>query len=82
MRWSPAGFDGPGYVLRLDRGGLDVELFERSLNQARQQWGGGDLLAATGSFGEALALWHGRPFPGVCGPFAEAERDGLDGRSR
>src|SRR5260370_42269756 len=67
---------GLGYLLRLDRGGLDVELFERSLNRAREQWGSGDLLA-TGSFGEALALWRGLPFPGVRGPFAEAERDRL-----
>jgi DNA-binding SARP family transcriptional activator len=68
---------GPGYLLRLGCGGLDVELFERSLNQAREQWGSGDLLAATSSFGEALALWRGLPFPGVRGPFAEAERDRL-----
>ncbi len=67
---------GLGYLLRLDRGGLDVELFERSLNRAREQWGS-DLLAAAGSFGKALALWRGLPFPGVRGPFAEAERDRL-----
>src|SRR5260370_26639030 len=67
---------GLGYLLRLDRGGLDVELFERGLNRAGEQWGS-DLLAAAGSFGKALALWRGLPFPGVRGPFAEAERDRL-----
>ncbi len=68
---------GAGYLLRLDRDGLDVERFERSLNQAREQWGRGDLPAVAGRFGEALALWRGLPFPGVSGPFARAERDRL-----
>src|SRR5260370_14980450 len=52
---------GLGYLLRLDCGGLDFGLFERRLNHGREQWGGGDFLAATGSFSEALPLLRVRP---------------------
>jgi len=61
-------------MLRLAPGTTDVEVFERCLGRARQQWSTGDLRVAIGTFGEALALWRGPPFSGACGPFAEAQR--------
>jgi DNA-binding SARP family transcriptional activator len=58
---------GSGYMLRLEPGTLDLNVFAERLTRAR------DALSAD-AFVEALGLWRGTPFSGVPGPFVEAER--------
>jgi DNA-binding SARP family transcriptional activator/ABC-type branched-subunit amino acid transport system substrate-binding protein len=51
---------GNGYLLRLDRGGRDVDRFEELLSRARAL-GAEDPKAAAEVLREALALWRGPP---------------------
>lgn len=68
---------GAGYLLRLDTGGLDAEVFGRQLAQARAERAEGFLPGAERKLRDALALWRGAAVAGVPGPFAEAERHRL-----
>ena len=68
---------GGGYLLRLAPGGLDAGHFEECLDRARGLRAAGDVGGAARAVDEALGLWRGRPFTGVPGPFAEAERQRL-----
>jgi DNA-binding SARP family transcriptional activator/tetratricopeptide (TPR) repeat protein len=65
---------GPGYLLRLDPGQVDVAKLGRHLALARRCGADGDLAGAAGSLDEALALWHGSALAGIPGPWADIER--------
>ena len=51
----------PGYELRLERGQLDLHLFEAHVAEGRTALGGGDPAAAVREFTAALDLWRGAP---------------------
>jgi DNA-binding SARP family transcriptional activator len=50
-----------GYVLRVADGALDLQRFERLLDQGRAELGVGRAAEAAAAFREALALWRGPP---------------------
>ena len=50
---------GSGYVLRVEPDELDLDRFERLVDQAHQVMAAGDLELATGSLRQALGLWRG-----------------------
>lgn len=70
---------GPGYVLRVAAGGLDLEVSEHHLGSARRARAAGDLETAATALETALAFWRGVPLAGVPGPLAEIERARLAG---
>jgi DNA-binding SARP family transcriptional activator len=49
-----------GYVLELDAGAVDVDRFERLVEESRQEASKGELERARATLQEALALWRGR----------------------
>jgi DNA-binding SARP family transcriptional activator len=51
----------PGYVLRVEPGGLDLDRFERATHDASQALEAGDPQQAADSLGRALRLWRGAP---------------------
>jgi DNA-binding SARP family transcriptional activator len=51
----------PGYLLRVEPGELDLENFERLLDEGRESLAAGDAPAAAASLRAAEALWSGRP---------------------
>ena len=55
----------PGYLIRVDRGELDVARFEALLERARNAARGGSWEAAADQVREALALWRGEPLADV-----------------
>jgi DNA-binding SARP family transcriptional activator len=58
----------PGYVLRVDPGELDLDRFERLVNDAHST----DPATGARKLSEALALWSGQPLTDVAGePFAQ-----------
>lgn len=62
----------PGYVLRLGRDAVDVQLFERRTDAARAALAAGDAAAAADHFDEAFALWRGEPLSDFAyEPFAQ-----------
>ena len=64
----------PGYVLRVDRGELDAERFERLAAAGRAALDDGDHGAAAERFREALALWRGAALADFAyDDFAQAE---------
>lgn len=65
---------GPGYLLRLPPGQLDVEVFGQHIASARQSRGRDDLPAAIQSLDAALALFQATPLSGIPGPWADIER--------
>src|SRR5215472_5557537 len=65
---------GSGYLLKLDDGELDADVFYAHRARAQRQRGAGDLRGAAQSFDAALRLWRGAPFGTLSGPFAEIER--------
>ena len=69
---------GPGYLLRLEPGQLDVEVFGQHLVAARGLSARGDLTGAARSFDAALRLCQSAPLSGIPGPGAEIERVRLD----
>jgi DNA-binding SARP family transcriptional activator len=54
----------PGYSLRLDEGGLDLDRFEQLVRTGRERLAAGDAKAASRELETALALWRG-PAPGL-----------------
>ena len=68
---GPLATQGGGYVLRVEPGQLDVEVFERLLDEGRAALSDGRARAASVALTQALALWHG-PALGEFGdqPFA------------
>jgi len=67
-----------GYLLRLEPGQLDAEVFAGRLAAARASRAAGDLAGAAASFDAALGLWQGTALAGIPGPLAEIFRTGLD----
>jgi predicted ATPase/DNA-binding SARP family transcriptional activator len=66
---------GPGYLLRVEEGELDLQRFEELVERARNE----APAAAAASLREALALWRGPPLSELGeAPFAETERARLD----
>jgi DNA-binding SARP family transcriptional activator/DNA-binding beta-propeller fold protein YncE len=63
---------GRGYVLRVERGELDVERFRGLLEQGREELAAGDPKRAAGTLRSALAVWRGAPLADfVYEPFAQ-----------
>ena len=62
----------PGYLITVADGELDLDRFTGLCDRARSAADGGDPRAASGLFGEALALWRGQPLADV--PSAVLER--------
>jgi DNA-binding SARP family transcriptional activator len=65
---------GPGYLLRLEPGQLDTEIFGRHLNAASALRAAGDLAGAAASLDAALLLWKAAPLAGIPGPGVEIGR--------
>lgn len=65
---------GHGYLLRIDAARVDATLFARLLREAKQARETRDVDQAIRAFDAALELWHGTPWAGVPGPYAEVER--------
>jgi DNA-binding SARP family transcriptional activator len=51
----------PGYVLRVEPGELDLQLFEQRVAAGRDALARGDPAQAAALLGEAQSLWRGRP---------------------
>jgi DNA-binding SARP family transcriptional activator len=65
---------GPGYLLQLEAGQLDAEVFGQHLAAAHELRAGGDLAGAARSLDAGLRLWQSAPLSGIAGPWAEIER--------
>jgi DNA-binding SARP family transcriptional activator len=65
---------GSGYLLRLEPGELDIDVFRDHLQRAQRLSAAGQLGEAVAALDSALQLWHGTPLSGVNGRFADAER--------
>jgi DNA-binding SARP family transcriptional activator len=70
---------GPaGYLLRVEPGALDLDRFERLLEQGRRSMAAGSAEAAAEMLRRALALWRGSPFEDVAyESFVQAEIERL-----
>lgn len=55
----------PGYIVELERGQLDLHVFEDLLQAGRRQLDAGKPEEARKTLGEALELWRGEPFSGL-----------------
>jgi len=70
---QPGNSSGPiltrtrGYQLRLERGALDLHVFEESMREARRQLAAGSPEQAVASLETALALWRGPVLGGLPG---------------
>jgi DNA-binding SARP family transcriptional activator len=78
--FADAGFEqrlvtqGRGYLLRLEPGELDVEVFDSLLERGRVALSAGSYEPAADLFRDALALWHGPPLAEFAyEPFAQTE---------
>jgi len=60
--------------LRLEPAQLDVAVFSRYLDQAKQARGEGDPESAIRLLDAAMGLWRGTPLGAVPGPYAQLER--------
>src|SRR5262245_36338973 len=68
-----------GYLLALEPGELDVELFEKLVQRGRDALRDGDTALASESLREALLLWRGSPLADFAyADFAQAEISRLD----
>ncbi len=69
----------PGYLLRVEPGELDLELFERLVVEGRESLAAGDALAAAETLRAAEALWQGRPLADLeFEPFARIDVERLE----
>ncbi|MEU2776034.1 BTAD domain-containing putative transcriptional regulator [Streptomyces sp. NPDC007162] len=59
----------PGYLLRLDEGELDVDVFDALVVQARAAHGRQEWAPVLGACADALALWRGTPLGGLPADF-------------
>ncbi|MFG2817781.1 BTAD domain-containing putative transcriptional regulator [Kitasatospora sp. NPDC048365] len=69
-----------GYALRIPAQSLDLASFERQVADAADAKSAGDYRGSHELLLSALALWRGKPLPGVPGPYAEAQRNRLSER--
>jgi YVTN family beta-propeller protein len=64
---TPGGSDGPlttqghGYVLRVERGELDLDRFRAAVEEGRDALSSGDAAKAAAVLRDGLALWRGPP---------------------
>ncbi|WP_405807015.1 tetratricopeptide repeat protein [Streptomyces sp. NBC_00210] len=58
----------PGYLLRVEPGELDTEVFEEQVRTARAAHGRGDWEAVAEAARAGLALWRGTPLAGLYDP--------------
>jgi len=71
----------PGYLLRVEPEGLDLQRFERLVAQGRAALAEGSAATAGERFHEALALWRGPALADLAfAPFAQAEIGRLEDR--
>jgi class 3 adenylate cyclase/DNA-binding SARP family transcriptional activator/tetratricopeptide (TPR) repeat protein len=64
----------PGYVLRIDHESVDVDRFQRLLDEGRRRLAAGDPSGAGRVLTAGLALWRGDPLADFTyAPFAQAE---------
>jgi DNA-binding SARP family transcriptional activator len=75
LTWTEAG-----YLLTVPAGSVDLEIFDRDVDQARRARTDGDLPAAAEGLRSALALWRGPACEGLTSPFLDAQRDRLSER--
>ncbi|GLZ29630.1 XRE family transcriptional regulator [Lentzea sp. NBRC 105346] len=68
---------GDGYLLRVEPGALDLDVFEQQVAVAHRLRAAGDLQQAAVELDEALALWRAEPLGGLNGLFADVERGRL-----
>jgi DNA-binding SARP family transcriptional activator len=69
----------PGYLLRVEAGELDLQLFERLAEAGRRSLAAGDAAGALDALQRALALWRGEPLRDVVQDgFARAEAGRLE----
>jgi WD40 repeat protein/DNA-binding SARP family transcriptional activator len=69
----------PGYLLRVERGELDLDLFEQQVAAGRAALGEGDPVRAASLFRSAESLWRGRPLADLeFEPFARVEVERLE----
>ncbi|MER7466655.1 BTAD domain-containing putative transcriptional regulator [Streptomyces sp. NPDC097981] len=66
-----------GYALRLPAPVVDIEQFERGLAEAARLRAAGATREAYRTLDDTLGLWAGTPLAGLCGPYAEIQRDRL-----
>ncbi|WP_426504783.1 BTAD domain-containing putative transcriptional regulator [Dactylosporangium sp. McL0621] len=62
----------PGYLMRVERGALDLHRFERLAAEAERAATGGDHERATRLLGDALAHWRGPALAGLDSPLFRA----------
>jgi DNA-binding SARP family transcriptional activator len=74
QRGDPIESIGDGYLLRLGPELLDLDVFERCLDEARAARKLDDTARAARLLHDALGLWHGPALAGVPGPYAESRR--------
>ncbi|MEU0885094.1 BTAD domain-containing putative transcriptional regulator [Lentzea sp. NPDC005914] len=68
---------GDGYLLRVEPGALDLDVFERQVLLANRMRAAGDLAGAAVELDDALALFRAEPLGGVSGLFCDVERGRL-----
>jgi DNA-binding SARP family transcriptional activator len=68
----------PGYVIRVDRGELDVQRFEELVGAARSARQEGHLDVAIARYRDALRLWRGPALDGMYSQFVQAAVSRLD----
>jgi peptide/nickel transport system substrate-binding protein len=71
----------PGYLLRVAEDELDLERFDRLVDEAHASLAAGRAAAAARALREALALWRGEAFADLAyEPFGAVEAERLEGR--
>jgi DNA-binding SARP family transcriptional activator/tetratricopeptide (TPR) repeat protein len=75
LTWTEAG-----YLLTVPAGSVDLEIFDRDVDQARRARADGNLPVAATGLCSAVALWRGPACEGLTSPFLDAQRDRLGER--
>ena len=68
---------GDGYLLSVEPGALDLDVFDRQVLLANRMRAAGDLAGAAVELDDALALFRAEPLGGVSGLFCDVERGRL-----
>jgi len=75
---APLRTRAPGYVIEVERDGLDLERFHRLREEGRAALDTGDAATASDRLSDALALWRGPALAEFSEPFARTERAHLE----